>query len=143
MDEAAALYNEAMLKVFSGLQQYNGTGDFLAWVQRIMINTCIDHCRKETKFLHQEVNDITEQHITVDPAVYNRLSGNEVVQLLQQLPRNTALVFSLYVLEGYKHHEIATILGIAPGTSKWHLNEARRLLKMKLDALLKKETYSK
>ena len=142
MDEAGALYNEAMLKVFNHLKQYNNQGEFPAWVQRIVRNTCIDFCRRETRFAHQEVNDTTEQQIIVDPDVYARLSGNEIVLLLQQLPRNTALVFNLYVLEGYKHHEIAKTLNIATGTSKWHLNEARRLLKIKLDTLLQKEIYA-
>ena len=52
MDKAAAIYNEAMLKVFNTLHQFEGRGDFMAWVRRIVVNTCIDHCRKQTRFTH-------------------------------------------------------------------------------------------
>jgi RNA polymerase sigma-70 factor, ECF subfamily len=45
-------------------------------------------------------------------------------------------------MEGYRHEEIGKLLGISGGTSKWHLNEARRLLKTKLETILKKEVYS-
>jgi RNA polymerase sigma-70 factor (ECF subfamily) len=58
------------------------------------------------------------------------------------LPVNSALVFNLFVIEGYRHEEIASIIGIAVGTSKWHLNEARRLLKEKIESLSNKKNYS-
>jgi RNA polymerase sigma-70 factor, ECF subfamily len=139
LDEAGALYNEAMLKVFGSLHQYNGHGDVMAWIRRIVVNTGIDHCRRQARFTAQPLSEENENGIPLVPDVYNRLSGQEVMELIQELPRNTALVFNLFVMEGYKHEEIGQLLGIAAGTSKWHLNEARRLLKMKLDSIFKKE----
>lgn len=141
-DEAAVLYNEAMLKVFTTLHQYEGRGEFMGWIRRIVVNTCIDHCRKRAKFNHQPLEIVTDDGANINPDIYDRLSAGDVMLLIQELPRNTALVFNLFVLEGMKHEEIGQILGIATGTSKWHLNEARRLLKHKLDTLLKKEIYS-
>lgn len=141
MDEAGAIYNESMLKVFNNLHQYKNKGDFEAWVQRIVINTCIDCIRRQARFTHQSIESLSETVQTIDPDVYERFSGNDIINLIQQLPRNTALVFNLFVLEGYKHEEIAKIAGISTGTSKWHMNEARRLLKEQLDQLLKKEIY--
>ena len=140
-DEAASLYNEGMLKVLHTIHQYEGRGDLMGWVRRVMVNTCIDHCRRQAKFNHQPLEIVTDNN-SIDPDIYNRLSANDVMRLLQELPRNTALVFNLFVLEGFKHEEIGQILNIAIGTSKWHLNEARRLLKHKLDKLLNKEIYS-
>jgi RNA polymerase sigma-70 factor (ECF subfamily) len=143
MDDAAAIYNEAMLKVFTTLHQFEGRGDFMAWVRRIVVNTCIDHCRRQAKFTNYAIEQVPDETISLDPDIYDRLSTNEVICLLQQLPRNTALVFNLFVLEGFKHEEIGKRLDISTGTSKWHLNEARRLLKNKLDDLLKNESYGK
>lgn len=142
LDEAAAIYNEAMLKVFKTLQQFEGRGDFMGWVRRIVVNTCIDHCRKQAKFTHSSIEQVEDVAVSLEPEIYDRLSAHDVINLLQELPRNTALVFNLFVLEGYKHEEIGQTLGISAGTSKWHLNEARRLLKSKLENLLKKEIYS-
>jgi RNA polymerase sigma-70 factor (ECF subfamily) len=141
IDEAGAVYNEAMLKVFNTLHQFESRGNFLGWIRRIVVNTCIDHCRRQAKFTHYAIEQVPDDSISIDPDIYDRLSANEVISLLQQLPRNTALVFNLFVLEGFKHEEIGQRLDISTGTSKWHLNEARRLLKNKLDDLLKNEAY--
>lgn len=142
VDEAAAIYNEAMLKVFNNIEQYKGESELPAWIRRIVINTCIDHYRRHSRFIHQPVEAVIDQGIMITPEVYDRLSGHDVTRLLHELPKNTGMVFSLFVLEGYKHEEIGQLLGISTGTSKWHLNEARRLLKEKLDSLVKKEIYS-
>ena len=142
IDEAAAVFNEAMLKVFNTLHQFESRGNFLGWVRRIVVNTCIDHCRRQAKFTHYAIEQVPDDTISLDPDIYERLSAHDVISLLQELPRNTALVFNLFVLDGYKHEEIGQSLGISTGTSKWHLNEARRLLKSKLENLLKKEIYS-
>jgi RNA polymerase sigma-70 factor (ECF subfamily) len=114
----------------------------MGWIRRIVVNTCIDHCRRQVKFARQSIDTLNGDAMQVDPDVYKRFSGNDIIRLLQELPRNTALVFNLFVMEGYKHEEIGQLLGIAAGTSKWHLNEARRLLKNRLDTILKTETYS-
>lgn len=142
IDEAGAMYNEAMLKVLTRLPQYEHRGELMAWIRRIVVNTCIDYCRHQVKFIRSSANSISDEAIRIDPDVYKRFSGHDIVRLLQELPRNTALVFNLFVMEGYKHEEIGQLLGIAAGTSKWHLNEARRLLKNRLDTILKTETYS-
>jgi RNA polymerase sigma-70 factor (ECF subfamily) len=47
------------------------------------------------------------------------------------------MVFNLYVMEGFPHKEISEKIGISEGTSKWHLFEARRILKIKIEALNK------
>lgn len=137
-EDAAAIFNLAMLKVFQNIEQYNGAGELQAWIRRIVVNACIDHWRGGTKFQQKELHESTAELLPIIPEAYNRISGNEIIQLINQLPKNTALVFNLFAMEGYKHHEIGTILGISAGTSKWHLNEARRLLKQKLETLYKK-----
>ncbi len=142
IDEAGILYNESMLKVLTRLPQYQNKGELMGWIRRIVVNTCIDHCRKQVKFAHQSIDIIQEEIIRVDPDVYNRFSGHDVIRLLQDLPRNTALVFNLFVMEGYKHEEIGQLLGISTGTSKWHLNEGRRLLRNKIHSIPRNEIYN-
>lgn len=138
-DMASAIYNQAMLKVFQNIHQFAGKGDFEAWVRKIVVNACIDHCRSRVKFQATGLSDTTADLLPIIPDAYNRISGSEIVTLIHELPRNTGLVFNLFVMEGYKHEEIGRILGITTGTSKWHLNEARKLLKQKLETLFKKE----
>jgi RNA polymerase sigma-70 factor (ECF subfamily) len=138
-DESASVYNQGMLKVFQNIGQYSGSGAPEAWIRRIIVNSCIDHLRSGLKFQQKELDDTAIDMQTIIPDVYNRISGNEISNLINELPKNTGLVFNLFAIEGYKHSEIATILGISSGTSKWHLNEARKLLKQKLELIFKKE----
>ena len=138
-DQAAAAYNQAMLKVFRNIDQYKGDGAPEAWIRRIMVNTCIDQQRSFLRFKPVEMNEKTADLIPVVPDTYNRISGQDIMNLVYELPKNTGMVFNLFVMEGYKHEEIGKILGISSGTSKWHLNEARKLLREKIDKLFKKE----
>ena len=140
-DEAGAIYNQAMLKVFQNIHQYQGTGEPGAWIRKIVVNCCIDHCRSNIRVATEELSDTTDI-LQVIPDTYNRISANEVLDLIHELPSHTGLVFNLFVIEGYKHDEIGKLLGISAGTSKWHLNEARRLLKLKLETLVQKEYVS-
>jgi RNA polymerase sigma-70 factor (ECF subfamily) len=136
LDDAAVLYNEAMLKVFNKIKQYEFKGSFEGWVKRIVIHTCVDDCRKNARYNKQQwLDDTKALHIAIQPEVYSQLEANDIMQLVMQLPKNTASVFNLFVIDGYKHNEIATLLNISEGTSKWHLNEARRLLKIKLETI--------
>jgi len=142
INEAGILYNEAMFKVFTNIRQFDGKGEFEAWVKRIAINTCIDNCRKQAKFKHEEIESLSNDPTTFNPEIYGVLSAKEIIALIRDLPRNTALVFNMFVLEGYTHEEIGKTLGIAKGTSKWHLNEARRILKIELNKLVTIENLS-
>ena len=141
-DIAGSLFNSAMLKVFAKIGSFRNEGEVMGWIRKIVVNCCIDHCRLKTSFNTIDLTEGIEYTKPVVPEIYNRLSGNEVVALLFQLPKNTGFVFNLFVLEGYKHEEIAALLGISVGTSKWHMNEARRLLKKKLQTLYPKELIS-
>ncbi len=134
---AGAHFNAAMLKVFRSLHQFKHEGAFLGWVRRIVVTVCIDHYRLKLAYKPVEYNSTMDDVLVTVPETYARISGTEIMKLVHELPRNTGVVFNLFVLEGYKHDEIAFILGISPGTSKWHLSEARRLLKQKLDSLSK------
>ena len=139
IEDAAFIYNQAMFKVFMNINQYRNHGSFEGWIKRIVINSCVDSCRKHVKFQTIELNDGVADIIPIIPEVYNRINGEDVLNLIHELPRNTGLVFNLYVMEGYKHEEIGKLLGISASTSKWHLSEARKLLKEKIETRFKKD----
>jgi RNA polymerase sigma-70 factor, ECF subfamily len=131
-DDAAVIYNEALLKVLQNIEQYQCKGEFMGWVRRIVVNTCIDNCRKKVKYQIVELTDNIDNNNTVDNGMEQIISSEEVVIWLQQLAPNTALVFNMYCLEGYTIDEIATKLNITTGTTKWHISEARKKLKEKM-----------
>jgi len=139
--DAGALYNAGMLKVFTNIKQCKDDTALMAWTRRIIVNTCLDHCRQKLKFtIYPEAVESVDAFI--EPGVYDKISAAETLELLKQIPVNAAVVFNLFVIEGYKHAEIAQLLGIPEGTSKWQLNEARKLLKQKLETMHKNKNYS-
>lgn len=135
-EEALEIMNSGFLKVFRNIDKFTATGSFEGWIKRIMVNTGIDHYRKhggairkiEEVQVNYEVNIIDQNH-----AISN-LGAQEILNLIQKLPPSYRTIFSLYVLEGFGHKEIAEKLGISIGTSKSSLSKAR----VKLQEMLSK-----
>jgi RNA polymerase sigma-70 factor (ECF subfamily) len=78
-----------------------------------------------------------EKDQLIDHDLTSNLNYKELLKLIQELPENTRAVFNMYVMEGLSHREISESIGMSEGTSKWHLFEARRLLKIKIEQLNK------
>lgn len=133
MDGAGIIFNNAMLRVFKNIRQYKHEGKLLGWIKIIVINCCIDFIKQQNKFREKQPADLPGYETEIAPEIFDRVSAKEIRQMIQQLPKATAAVFNLYIYEGLSHKEIATSLGISDGTSKWHVNEARRLLKTQLE----------
>ena len=132
-ETSASLYNDAMFKVFKNIINYNEDGKMMGWVKRIVINTCIDYVRLKTPIPTIEINETHEAAYAIEETVLHKMSALEIQNIIRQLPKNAATVFNLYVYEEYDHAEIAELLQIPVGTSRYYLSEARRLLKSKIE----------
>jgi RNA polymerase sigma-70 factor (ECF subfamily) len=114
--------------VFKNLDKYDKTrAAVYTWIRTIIINSCLDFIKSRTTRTEWKELD---QAVGVDlpPDVFSKISSAEILRLVRQLPPATQAVFNLYVMDGYTHREIATMLGTSEGTSKWHLSESRRTL---------------
>jgi len=128
-DDAMEVLNMGFLKMFRSLDGYEGSGSFDGWVYRIIYNSVIDYLRSKVKAVKTvEIGD-AEPHL-VDASAIQQLYVDDLLKLLDSLPETTRIVFNMFALEGYKHEEIADMLGISSGTSKWHVNQARQILKL-------------
>ena len=134
-EDAIEVLHNGFLKVYKNIHTYNKSKAALyTWIRTIMVNTAIDFLRQREKFyLKTQLENVEEP--AIDSDAVQRMSTQELLQLVQQLPTATRTVFNLYVIEGYNHREIANLLGISDGTSKWHLSEARRQLQTLLQTL--------
>jgi RNA polymerase sigma factor (sigma-70 family) len=135
--EAASLLNAAFLKILTKLKTWKEPVPFEAWIRRITINTAIDHYRKyQRKYAHVEYADMQESRhadLAVDyNAADQQFDAEAVLKLVRDLPPMTQQVFNLYAIDGYTHREIAEMLSMAEGTSKWHLNNARKTIQKAL-----------
>ncbi|MCB9288446.1 MAG: sigma-70 family RNA polymerase sigma factor [Lewinellaceae bacterium] len=125
--QAKSLVNQAFLKAFQSLHQCKDYKAFPAWINRIAINTCIDHVRKAKKNRTTTLDHVEEA--AIPSSVLDKMAAEDLLALVQQLAPMTRAVFSLYVIEGFKHAEIAEQLGMSEGTSRWHLSTAKQELK--------------
>jgi RNA polymerase sigma-70 factor (ECF subfamily) len=137
-DGAGTIYNNAMLRVFKNIDKYTDEGKLMSWIKTIVINCSIDFCKKKNIF-RQSVPYFAEDEIVLAPEAFDRVSGKEIQQLIAELPTATATVFNMYIYDGFTHKQIGELLGISDGTSKWHVSEAKKILKTKLENLSKTE----
>ena len=118
---------KGFLKIFQNLINYSFEGSFEGWMRRIMINECLMELRKN-KIFHLNVDDYSAT-ISSNQEASQQIEEDDIMKLLTYLPDGCRLVFTLFVIEGYKHKEIAENLGITEGTSKSQLNLAKTKLK--------------
>ncbi|MEP7238193.1 MAG: sigma-70 family RNA polymerase sigma factor [Ferruginibacter sp.] len=138
MDGAGIIYNNAMLKVFKGISNYNEEGRLSGWIKTVVINCSIDFCKQKTVF-SKTAEFSKEEEVTIPPDVFDILAGRDIQQLIARLPKATATVFNMYVYEGFTHRQVGELLGISNNTSKWHVSEAKRILKIKLENISETE----
>lgn len=121
------------LKVFTKLKTYSNAGTFEGWIRKIMVRESISFLRSNQK-LEFSIEDIPQDQSTFDyqANIEERLNANNIQELIDTLPEGYKIVFVMYAIEGYKHHEIATLLNITEGTSKSQLFKARKQLQQQL-----------
>lgn len=122
---------KGFLKIFENINSFESKGSFEGWMQRIIVNECLMELRKKQDFtIYLESSNIQPQK---DATILETLYEQDVLKLLEFLPVGCRTVFNLYVIEGYKHNEIAERLNISEGTSKSQLNLAKEKLKVLLN----------
>ncbi|HYH15801.1 MAG TPA: RNA polymerase sigma factor [Flavisolibacter sp.] len=138
--EALDILNRGFLKVFTNIASYKQSGVLGAWIRRIMVNTAIDFYREKTaveKVVPLCVGSEDELgQAFIQPEIYSRFSSQDILLLLQSLPTNYRLVFTLHAVEGYSYREIAGLMDIKENTCRWYLMEARKLLQERMKQLL-------
>lgn len=138
-DDAMDIIHESFIKVFRNLFRYNQGTSLNAWIKTIVVNTCIDFYRKDSK---KRTEDIEEaQSISSHfPQALDDIGAEEILKALQKLTPSYRSVFNLYVIEGYSHKEISEMLNINESTCRSNLVKARHKLK---EYLMERENYLK
>lgn len=122
-------------KVFSNLKNFKATGSFEGWIRKIMVRECISFLRQQKQVeFPVEAFDYKDN---CSNNVNTEIEVEQIQQLIDGLPEGYKMVFIMYAIEGYKHHEIANMLNITEGTSKSQLFKARNMLQQKINELNK------
>ena len=128
LSDAEEVLQEGFIKVFTRLNQFKGDGELGGWIRKIMVNTALNFLKTNQKYRNDLSFDEMPLHLvsTENPEV--RLYAKELTELIRQLPTGFQTIFNLHAVEGYKHLEIASMLGISEGTSRSQYARARVLL---------------
>ncbi len=132
LHQAEDIMITAFMKVFTSLKNFEHKGSFEGWIRRIMVNECISFIRVQKKVKYIEDEDYFEESFN---NIESQFSIDDIQFLIDSLPDGYKMVFNLYAIEGYKHQEIAKMLGINEGTSKSQLSHARKLLQTQIAKL--------
>ncbi len=135
-DSASESLNMGYMKILTNLKSYKPEIPFKSWIRRIMINTLIDEYRKNRRE-NEKVKYVDHYFDTSSYSEVNEALGKiniqQIYEQINKLPEATKNVFNLFVIDGFSHKEIAEMLDISEGTSKWHLNAARQKLKEEIE----------
>ena len=128
--EAEDSLQDAFLTIFKKIEQFKDKGSFEGWMKRITVNTVLQKYRKQRVF-----DIVKEEHLEdgEEEIEDTNIPLDFLLKIIQELPHRYRLVFTMYVMDGYSHKEIAEMLGISDGTSKSNLARARGILKTKIE----------
>ncbi len=131
--EVNALVNSSFLKILDNLSKYQSHIPFSSWSRKIMVNTVIDDYRKNKRRNNLvEMKDFSEPISLISEHDWNTadlaLDAEHLLGFVRKLPPMAQKVFNLFAIDGFSHKEIGEMLSISDGTSKWHLNDARKRL---------------
>ncbi|MFN8239896.1 MAG: sigma-70 family RNA polymerase sigma factor [Bacteroidales bacterium] len=134
--EAEDILQESFLKIFFSISDFTGIGSFAGWMRKVAVNTAITHYHRNLRYrYHVEIEEYTSFETGTASFEEEFFSADELYHVLNDLPPGYRMVFNLYAVEGYKHKEIADMLGIDQNTSKSQYSRARAFLREKLEKL--------
>lgn len=130
--EADDILQEGFIKVFTNLKSFRNEGSLEGWVRKTIVNTAINLYKKNLK--HQKDTDIEQAEVVqnFEQSSLDKISVQELMDIIRDLPTGYRVVFNLNVIEGYSHKEISQLLEISENTSKSQLSRARQALQKKL-----------
>lgn len=135
--EAEDMLQEGLISIFNHLKKFDDRkAAFSTWSSKVMVNAALQYLRKWNRLRFND--ELTSESPLVDTeySVIEKIGAQEITNLVQSLPDGYRSVFNLYVIEGYKHFEIAEMLGISESTSKSQLRKAKSALRNKLEVIL-------
>ena len=126
----------AFFKVFDKIDTFDEKGSFEGWIRRIVVNEALMLLRKKHALKRaSELTEVNPATYSIPPSAAENLAERDILDLLDKLPTGYRTVFNLYVVEGFKHREIAEMLDISINTSKSQLILAKKRLREQLEKL--------
>jgi RNA polymerase sigma-70 factor (ECF subfamily) len=127
--DAEDAVQETLIKVSRSAGGFSGEAPFGHWLFRILVNTCLDQIRKRQRRTDATTIDDSEPVTSIAPAAtVDEMKRITLRKMIDELPAQKRAVFSLFEIEGFSHAEIASMLDITEGNSKWILFATKKQL---------------
>jgi len=134
---------DSFIRIFKYFEKFDpNKGSIQGWMRKITVNVALKSLNKkslDTTSLSLDFND----SISVAPNAISNMSVDDLMKVVRTLPDGYRQVFNLSVVEGYNHKEISNMLGIQEVTSRSNLSRAKQILRKKLSAFQKTESWVK
>ena len=129
LEEAQDVLQDGFIKIFGKLHDFESKGSLEGWVRRIMVNTALDHYRKNKKHQNDVDVDVVGYKLEKDDYIVEAITAEDLLKIIQAIPEGYRVVFNLFAIEGYSHKEIAERLVVTESTSKSQYSRAKSLLR--------------
>ena len=132
-ETAEDLLQEVFLTAYRKVSSFRGDSSLGTWLYRMAVNHCLDYLRGRQSKMARTTDSIDEdgmaEPVASAPLVSSSISRLDLERAIGQLPEGCRTAFVLHDVEGFEHHEVATLLGISEGTSKSQVHKARMKLR--------------
>ena len=134
VDEAERLTQDAFVRLWRRIGSFRGESEFSSWLHRLTVNVVLEDSRSTKRRTSRvdAVEDPTFFELGHAAEADQTESRMELERAISELPPGARQALVLHDVEGYKHEEIAKLMGIAVGTVKAQVHRARQLLRAKL-----------
>ena len=133
-ENAKDIANIVMCKVLMNIEQYNSQYAFTTWVSKITVNTILEEFRKNKK--HQNIEYVENYY---DNSTYSDTNHflidadyEQILEWIKHLNDIEKQIFNLYFIDEYTHKEIAEMMNISEGTSKWYVHQIKQKIKLNI-----------
>lgn len=134
--EAEDLLQDGFIKIFDNIAKFKQEGSLEGWIRRIIVNIALNKIRA-TKMLFEDISTKAEVFSNDDATIVDKLSEQDLLNIINKLPNGYKYVFNMYAIEGYSHKEIADNLGIEEASSRSQYAKAKKYLQQKVQHLEK------
>lgn len=130
--DAEDILQEGFIKIFKYLSDFRGEGSLEGWMRRIIVTTALNFYKRKN-LLNKDIDpDDVKIALPSDHEILAKMTQEEILKLVQELPTGYRTVFNLNTIEGYSHKEIGEMMNISVNTSKSQLSRAKSSLQHKI-----------
>lgn len=129
---AEDILQEGFIRIFTYLDRFENKGSFEGWMRRTMVNTAINYYKKNLSTAREAEYHEYHSGKSNDADALSKLSHQELLKMVQQMPDGYRTVFNLYIIEGFSHKDVAEMLNVSENTSKSQLSRARAFLQERI-----------